>query len=210
MKTSIKPLVFSFAALLGLALNAEAQGTAMKPVSDSAYGLVGQNYSGLTFGYTHHVDGPPSVLHSFGFLANRPTEVPNVDASFKYEYTTGSAFGVTGREHDLAIGATGYLPLAGFKPFLEGNVGWAFAKTGGVKNDSFAYLIGVGAEFQVLPRLAVTPYVNYQEAPHFHDRVWNYGAKTTYRLAQEWSTTFAVQIDDEHNVEYKLGVNRHF
>jgi hypothetical protein len=216
MKISIKPLVLSFA-LLGLATYANAQGTTttnsgmtMTPVSGSAYGLLGQNYAGVTFGYTDLDKGPPNDLVSYGFIANRPSEVPNLDASFKYEYSRASAFGINAREHDLAVGATGFLPLADFKPFLEGNVGWAFLKAGSVKSDSFTYLIGAGAEFQVVPRLAVTPYVNFQEAPHLHARMWSYGVKATYRLAQEWSTTVALELNDDHDVGYKIGVNRHF
>jgi len=217
MKLSLKPLVLSFAASLGLALSAAAQGSATSsgmtttaPATGSAYGLLGQNYAGVYFGYTDLDGGPPDVARSYGFVANRPSEVPNVDALFKYEYSRVSAFGIKGREHDLAIGAVGYLPLSGVKPFIEGNVGWAFTKVGGAKSDSFFYLIGVGVEIQVLPRLALTPYVNYQEAPHFNAHQWGYGAKATYRLAQEWSTTAAIELSDDHDLTYRLGVNRHF
>jgi hypothetical protein len=219
MKISLKPLLVSLAAV-GLALSVPAQGTATTSSgmattsasgSGSAYGLLGQNYAGVYFGYTDIDKGPPDAARSYGFIANRPSEVPNVDALFKYEYTRMSAFGVNYREHDFAIGGVGYLPLAGVKPFIEGNLGWAFAKAGGgAKSDSFTYLIGVGAEFQLLSRLAVSPYVNYQEATHFNSHQWNYGVKATYRIAQEWSGTVAVERNDDHDMTYRFGVNRHF
>ena len=217
MKNSLKPLFLTVAASLALALNAAAQGasttssgTSTSPASGSAYGLLGQNYSGVYFGYTNIDNGPPDVAHSYGFVANRPSEVPNLDAMFKYEYSRVSAFGVKGREHDIAVGATGFLPLAGAKPFIEGNVGWAFTKVAGMKSDSFTYLIGVGVEIQVLPRLALSPYVNYQEAPHFNASQWGYGVKGTYRIAQEWSASAGLELNDDKDVTYRFGVNRHF
>lgn len=217
MKTPlIKPLLLSLA-FVGVALNASAQSTAMTdgsattPVYGSSYGLLGQDYAGVTFGYTDLDRGPAHVVHSYGFHANRPTQVPNLDAAFKYEYSRLSAFGNRVTEHDVAIGATKFLTLAQFKPFLEGNVGWAFLKNSfGGRADSFFYLAGIGAEFQALPRLAVAPYVNYQEAPHLHARNWNYGAKATYRVTQQWSGTVVLELNDDSDLTFKIGVNRHF
>jgi hypothetical protein len=212
MKTLIKPLVLSVAALLGLALNASAQDATMgsdASTSGSSYGLLGQDYAGAFFSYTHFDDGPPSAARTYGLIANRPTEIANLDASFKYEYSRMSAFGMRARQHDVAIGATKYIPLAAAKPFISGDIGWAFAKAGGVKDNSFFYVVTGGAEFQVLPRLAVSPYVSYSEAKDFHVRGWDFGVKAAYRLSQDWSAMARVQFDDDY-VDYRVGANRHF
>ena len=58
-----------------MALSASAQGTNNNTPSATApgdlttltgtgYGLLGQDYAGAEFGYTHHVDGPPSVTEA--------------------------------------------------------------------------------------------------------------------------------------------------
>ena len=48
----------------------------------------------------------------------------------------------------------GFLNLARIKPFVQGNAGWAWTNNNlKTKNDSFAYLVGAGAEFQAGERL---------------------------------------------------------
>lgn len=215
MKISLKPLLVSLA--VGVALAASAQGAGASSsgmttsaASGSAYGLLGQDYMGVHFGYTDVDSGPPNVAHSYGFIANRPSEVPNLDALFKYDFSRARAFGLKNEEHDFAIGAVGYVPLAGVKPFAEANVGWAFGKFAGNRSDSFTYLLGVGAEIQVMPRLALSPYVNFQEATHYNQNQWTYGVKATYRVAQEWSTSLAVELNKDDDVTVRVGLNRHF
>lgn len=214
MKISLKPLVLSFA-VFGLALSASAQGAVptspgVTPATGSAYGLLGEKYMGATFGYTTIDDGPPDSAHTYGFIASSPTEMANVDASFKYNYTSASAFGVDGHGHEFAIGATGYVRLSGMKPFAEANVGWGFAKVAGFTEDSFGFLLGVGVEFQLAPRVALTPYVNYQEYTRIGTGRWTYGVKSTFRMVQQFSASIGVELDDYESVSYKLAINRHF
>jgi opacity protein-like surface antigen len=227
-KTYMKTALI-LAASLGLALSASAQSSANTPATtpptdistanpnSGNYGLLGQDYAGVMFGYMHHIDGPPSVVHRYGFLANRPVAPThsgvNVDALFKYAYTTGTDSGLHAWQHDMLIGGVGYLNSGGIRPFLEGDVGWAWSNNnlpGETKNDSFSYLIGGGAEFQIARQWVLTPFAHYQERPHFDTHVWSYGAQTSFRLAREWSTTFAAEIDEHHNIEYRVGWNRHF
>ncbi|MEO7412621.1 MAG: hypothetical protein ABIZ81_04630 [Opitutaceae bacterium] len=219
MKISLKPLALSLAASLALALTASAQGSnptssgmTVTPASGSAYGLLGQSYMGVTFGYLAIDDGPPDSGHSYGFIANRPTEATSVDASFKYNYTSVSAFGLNANLHEFAVGATGYVPLTGVKPFGEVNVGWGFLKGGtGSSTSSFSFLLGVGVEIQLAPRVALSPYVNYQEFTRFGGSgTWNYGVKAAFRIVQQFSATAAVELDDDQNVTYKFGLNHHF
>lgn len=184
---------------------------AISPSADTDARLLGQTYSAAEFGYTHHVESAPRALRRYGFVSSRPlVEAQNVDAAFRYNYTRGSAFGVSGHQHDLAMSFTGYLPLAQVKPFVRGDLGWAWTKVGGVKDDSFVYLVGVGVEVPLAPRLALTPFLNFEEARQFHDRVWSAGGRLSYRVNRGWGATFAVQADDEHNIEYTFGVLRRF
>ncbi|MEO6568028.1 MAG: hypothetical protein ABIO94_04640, partial [Opitutaceae bacterium] len=217
MKISLKPLALSLAASLALTASAQgstptSSGMTVTPASGSAYGLLGQSYMGVNFGYLSLDDGPPDVGHSFGFVANRPTEVTGVDASFKYNYTTMSASGLNVNLHEFAVGATGYVALAGVKPFAEANVGWGFMRgSGGYSRNSFSFLLGAGVEIQVGPRVALSPYFNYQEFTRFGGSgTWNYGLKAAVRIVQQFSATAAVELDDDQNITYRFGLNRHF
>jgi hypothetical protein len=219
MKISLKPLVH-LAAVLGVTLTAAAQGSApsgsgmmASPASGSAYGLLGQNYMGVSFAYTDLDKGPPSIARTWGFIANRPSEVANLDASFKYSYTGMNAFGLEARTNEFSIGATAYLPLAVARPFVEGNVGWGFINSGnGNTADSFSFLIGTGVEIQLAPRFVLTPYASYHEFTRLttNSGVWNYGAKATFRIAKQFSASLAVDLDDDDNISYRLGLNHHF
>jgi hypothetical protein len=173
------------------------------------YGLIGQQYYSLNFGYIHHVDGPPSVFHRYGFVANKPL-APGWDVGLEYDWLTGSAFGLHARQQELMVPLTAYLPMAWGRPFLEANPGWVWQKAAGSSIDSFTYVLGAGFELQVRPALVVTPLITYQEAPHLHDRVWNYGLKATYRVTREWGASLGAQIDEDRNLEYTAGVNFHF
>lgn len=211
MKTnnSLRTIILSFA-LLGLTLGLRAQDATIPAPTSATYGLIGESYTGITFGYTHHVDGPPRALRTFGFIVNRPIEV-NLDGAFKYDYTGSSLLGQHNHAHRIAASAMYYWPNKGSaKPFVDADAGWIFQKFGGVSDNAFTYLVGVGVEFQVLTQLVVTPFVNYQDIPAMNSRAWGYGAKATYRLAKEWSTSLRVRLDEDHNVEYQVGVNRHF
>jgi hypothetical protein len=173
------------------------------------YGLIGQNYYTLNFGYIHHVDGPPAVFHRYGFVANKPL-APGYDIGLAYDWLTGSAFGLHARQQELMVPLTAYLPTAWGRPFVEGSAGWVWQKAAGTSIDSFTYVLGAGFELQVRPSLVVTPLITYQEAPHLHDHVWNYGVKGTYRVTREWGVSLGAQIDEDHDLEYTAGVNFHF
>ena len=216
-------LALAAALTLGLATAAQAQNqnptqvpvpTASTSLSSSStmggdYGLIGQHYYTLDFGYIHHVDGPPSVFHRYGFAANNPI-APGWDVGLAYDWLTGSAFRQHARQQELMVPLTAYVPMAWGRPFLEANPGWVWQKAGGSTIDSFTYVLGAGFELQVRPALVVTPLITYQEAPHLHDRVWDYGVKATYRVTREWGASLGVAIDEDHNLEYTAGVNFHF
>jgi hypothetical protein len=218
MKISLKPLI-PLAAALGFALTAAAQGMAptssgmTSPASGSAYGLLGQNYMGVFFAYSDLDKGPPDVARTWGFIANRPTEVANLDASFKYSYTGMNILGADAHTSEVSVGATAYVPLSVARPFIEVNAGWGFINGGfGNSTNSFSFLIGTGVEIQLAPRFVLTPYASYHEFTRLtsNSGSWTYGVKGTFRIAQQFSASLAVDLDDDENLSYRLGLNRHF
>ena len=213
MNLNLKSKVFASAlCAVGLSLTAQAQNMAPAPVPASAMGnqgLLGTTYAGAEFGYTHHIEGSPDVLRRYGFVYNQPLP-EGLDFTFKYDHLTGSELGNRAYSNGFSLGLTGYVPQTWGKPFLSGDIGWVFAKSAGVKDDSFAYTVKTGVEFQVLPSLVIIPYVAYTEAPHFGDRGWKYGAKGVYRFTRQWSGALGAQIDEPHNLEYTVGVNFHY
>jgi hypothetical protein len=212
MKTSqLKFLFISSAALLGFAAVASAQNNSVavpRPAGTNV-GLLGGNYAGVEYGYTHQVDGGPKVLRDYGFVYNTPLP-EGLDFNFNYDYLTGSANGVTAKEQLAVVGLTGYRSLGWGKAFLQGNVGWAWDKAANFRDSGFAYSLKTGIEFQLAPQLVLTPYVSYDDVPKVRSQEWNYGLQANYRLNKEWSTSLGAKMDDSHNIRYAAGVNFHF
>ena len=212
MKTSsLKFLFISGVALLGLAAGAAAQDNSLSLPRPAGVpvGLLGANYVGAEFGYTHQVDGGPRVRRDYGFVYNTPLP-EGLDFNFNYDYLTGSANGVTAKEQLAVVGLTGYRSLGWGKAFLQGNVGWAWDKVGSSRENGFAYSLKTGIEFQLAPKFVLTPYVSYDDAPDVRAQVWNYGLQANYRFTKDWSASLGAKIDDDHNIRYAVGVNFHF
>ncbi len=179
--------------------------------TDAGAGLLGQTYSGIEFGYTHHVEAAPRALHRYGFVSSRPlVEKENVDAAFLYNYTRGSAFGLGGQQHDLAMAFTGFLPHPEARPFARAELGWVWTRLGGIRESSFAYKVGVGVELPLSARVAVAPFVNYREITQAHDRGFQFGVRGHYRMNRLWHATLTFTADDAHNLDYAAGVQRRF
>ncbi len=212
MKTSqLKFLFISGAALLGFAATASAQNNSFSPPRPvgTSVGLLGANYAGAEFGYTHHVHGGPKVLRDYGFVYNTPLP-EGLDFNFNYDYLTGSANGLTAKQQLAVVGLTGYRALGWGKAFLQGNIGWAWDRVANTRENGFAYSAKTGIEFQLAPKFVLTPYVSYEDAPKVHEQVWNYGVQGNYRFTSEWSTSLGAQMDEHHNIRYAAGVNFHF
>lgn len=209
--TSLKFLSMAGAVLFGLAATLSAQNADLAPPRPAGVGvgLIGATYVGTEFGYTRHVDGGPRALRTYGFVYNQPLP-EGLDFNFNYRDANASEAGIGTRLQQFYVGLTGHRTLGWGKVFLQGNTGWAWAKTGGVQENGFAYELKTGAQFQLLPQLVLTPYVSYEAAPRLHTHEWNYGVLTNYRFNREWSATVGAKLDEEHNVSYSVGVNFHF
>jgi hypothetical protein len=157
-----------------LALGANPASAQMAPMTnDHAPGLIGETYTGAEFGYRHHSDASPKVEHRYGFIVSRPIdqEIRNTDAAFRYNYTRGGANGVISQTHEFAASLLHYAPAGEVKPFLEGQLGWAWSR-GATRQSSAVYSAGAGIELLLAPRLAFTPFARFRSAPQFHDDTW--------------------------------------
>jgi len=207
-KINLKTLVLVAAASLGLVTAATAQ--SMPAATSAGGGLLGQNYSGVGFGYVHFDQGIPKIAHDYTFLFNQSL-TEGLDLGVSYDYLRASALGVNGTQSTIGLNATGYLKQDWGKPFVQAGAGWLWQRAGSVRENSFAYVVGTGIEFPVGTSFAVAPFVNYQAAKDIAGlHTWNYGVKTTYRVCKEWSTSLTVSIDDDKDMTYAIGVNYHF
>jgi hypothetical protein len=207
-KINLKTLVLAAAASLGLVASAAAQSM---PAAASASGsLLGQNYVGTEFTYVHYDQGLPKLARNYDLAFNQALTT-GLDLGVNYDYFRATEAGVSFRGNTASLDLTGYLDRGWGKPFLVGSGGWTWTNTGSVKQHSYVYAFTTGVEIPVGTSVAMAPFVSYSAAPKIagvHD--WNYGVKTNYRFAKEWSTSFTVSIDDEKDMGYAIGVNYHF
>jgi hypothetical protein len=205
--------IASLAILLGsLATEAAAQAP-MAPDPVVTGGFLGQDYAGVEVGYVRHHDGPPRVLHRYGFLAARPMpNRENLDGFFNYNYTHGSHLGIDMNQHDFTTGLLAFRRNGPVAPFLQGGLGWAWSKTGSMQSNSFLYSIRGGVEFLLTPYASLTPTVTFREARRFDDQAWIFGVKAAFRMNRDWSASLGLQVDnaDSHNVETAVGIQRRF
>jgi hypothetical protein len=211
MNTKLSLVLFVSSLVVARAATTVPITTAAAAVTSDAPGLLGTTYTGLDFGYTHHVESEPNALRRFGLVSSRPLieEARNLDGAFRYNYTRGTG-DITYQQHDVAMSFVGYAPLADTHAFFRGDLGWAWNKTGSETDNGFMFVVGVGLEILLSPRAALTPYINYKDSPHLDVRATWFGVQSLYRFDQAWSGTFTVQMDDHHNIEYMLGLLRRF
>ncbi len=222
---------------LGLVLSAsaqEGQNTTITPspsnapagpmAIDPGPGLVGANYSELSFGYQKQ-EGTPSFLRDYEFISNGNIyrqSVWGADANFTYDYLDGSADGFNDRREEAQLGLTGFMMGSWGKPFLTADAGYAWQRAADVSRKSFAYTGIAGVEFQVLRDLALSPFLEYQAEPHLYNHeapfanleshVFEYGVKATYRLSRAWNASLSADLDQHSDRDWGLreGVSYHF
>jgi opacity protein-like surface antigen len=227
---TVKPALLAVLAL-GLTVPVFAQSapnTENAPANTAAIdpgpGLVGINYSELSFGYQRN-DGAPKDLRDYEFVSNENflKEGPlGLDANFTYDYLAGAANGFSDRRNEAQVGATGFLMEAWGKPFVTADGGFAWQDAGGVSRKGFAYTLTGGVEFQVLKNLALTPFIEYQAEPSLYnhglpltdypDHVLDYGIKATYRITHQWSASLSADLDQYNRNDFGLrgGVSYRF
>jgi len=78
-----------------------------------------------------------------------------------------------------------------------------------MEDNGFAYRATAGLELGSLAPVTLTPFVTYEDTPHYRERIWSYGAKATLHINEGWSTTLGANIDEKNTVEYRFAVNLH-
>jgi opacity protein-like surface antigen len=213
-KTKLKFLILTAAASLGLALSAAAQ-SATASVPESApmpyWGLLGTSYTGVAFNYTQLDAGAPSAMRGADLTFNQPLSA-GFDLNLGYDWGRASTGTARLTDQDLNLGLTAFTKLDWGRPYVQALAGWEWRRGSGFADDnSFAYTLGTGVEFQVAQPFVITPYINFVRATGFNRSEFDLGVKGTYRLTKEWSLTAGVQYDavrrDKDAKEFTLGVN---
>ena len=163
-KIKIEKTLLVAALTLGLAASASAQSTAAvsaapATVPDSYNGLVGANYTELSFGYLKE-EATPDLFRDYQFVYNEPVRASGgigFDANFTYDYMTGGAWGYHDYRSEPLLGATAYLLEGGGKPFVTADVGWALQQSADRVENSYAYALTAGAEFQLARAACADP-----------------------------------------------------
>ncbi len=174
-------------------------------------GLLGGHFSGVDFGYIERNKSAPRVMQRYGFVARQPLpEGRDLDGIFAYHYTRGSTLGPDGNQNEILAGVAVFRRNGPVAPYFETDLGWAWAKAGGSRENSFVYQFRLGVETMLSPRASLAPVVSYRAAPRFHEHAWQFGVRAAFRLNPGWSTTVALQLDDEHSVETSFGLQRRY
>jgi len=216
---------------LGLALPASAQSAAASsaapsgPVAASGYGLLGENYSQLDFGYQKEFVDTPQILHDYGYTYNQPIIQDGLfrtDIQFGYDYLTGSALGAHDYINEALGGFTEYLAQGWGSPFVTAEAGgaWQHADNVARKSGAYAFTAGValplfkelGAQSPELQELVLTPYVEYQTEPYLYnherpfafypDHDWTYGLKATYPVLRHVNLTVGINWDQYNRNDF--------
>lgn len=208
---TIKTLMLAAAVSLGLAVAARAadvNGTQVPvPSTGSGHGMLGQSYAALGYSY-HDLEGTSLNAHSYNFSVNQAVS-DSFDATLEFKDAFSSRI-AGGRisERFINAGVRAYTTTRGFKPYVEAGLGWVWQKAPlGLHDNSFAYYLGTGVEFQVAQDFSVTPFVRYLDATkRSFDHEWDYGVKANYWLNERVGLTAAVIRDNSRDMEYNFGV----
>jgi opacity protein-like surface antigen len=216
--TSYKSLVLAAACAAGLAAPTFASDdpvAASAPVtttiSPTTHGVLGHNLANLSFSYVD-IDDSSVDATAFNLTLNQGLRT-GVDTLFEYNYLRSENTGV-GRisEQKVNFGGRAYTNYKGFKPFVDGGIGWAWMKAPlGFSDNSFLVFGSVGAEFQVTPELTITPSIRYWYPTRSSvDDAWDFSVKANYWVSEKFAVTGKISMDDDQSIEYGLGVNFRF
>lgn len=210
-KTNFKILSMAVACALGLGIAAFAGDG---PATVSAAGdLLGRNYVGATFDYYDLGSGAPSLARGYTFEANLPVRA-QLDFKLTHEFAKAETTGLTARNNTLYASLVGYTAQHAWgRPYVEAGAGWTWLG-GTVDDDSFAFRVGVGAEFAVAPSITLTPFVNFQRATHFNASEVRPGLKAVMHLGDNWGAVAKFEYvsarHDTDSRQYSLGLNYRF
>ena len=213
-KTTIRTLLLTTAAVLGLTATAWAQTAGASipaPAPDTGKGLLGQTYVGVGYGYTD-LNNSSVNYQGLSFSYNQP-----LNTGFDLNLDIGNAWsskfsGTRNRQQSFEAAAVAFIPdRAWGRPFFSVGAGWFWTKTAGVSDNSFLYSFDTGVEFQATRELSITPFVSYTEATSLHvNNKWGYGVKAHYWMTDQWGVVGALGRDNTSNMTYSTGVTFRF
>jgi hypothetical protein len=213
-KTTIRTLLLTIAAVLGLTASAWAQTTGAStpaPSAEIGKGLLGQTYVGVGYGYTD-LNNSSVNLQGLSFDYNQP-----LNKGFDFNLGFGDAWsskisGSRTRQQSFEASAVAFMPdLAWGRPFFSVGAGWFWTKTAGISDNSFLYSFDTGVEFQATKELSITPFVSYTDATSLHvNNKWGYGVKANYWFTDQWGLAASLSRDNKSNMSYGAGVNFRF
>lgn len=211
---TIRTLLLAACLAFGLAAASFAQsaGTgAPAPGSDTGKGLLGQSYASLGYSYTD-LHQTSTNVQGLNFEYNQP-----LNTGFDFNLGIGDAWsskysGTRSRQQSIYASAIAFMPdLAWGRPFIGVGGGWIWTKDAGVRDNSFAYGLNTGVEFQVTKELSITPYVSFIDATSFHvDNKLDYGVKANYWFTGQWALNAGVSRDNMVNTTYSVGTTFRF
>jgi opacity protein-like surface antigen len=210
----IKSLLLASALALGLGAPARADDGLRGEQAASVIGnqgLLGQAYGTLTYTYINLED---SSTHAdkYSFSSNLPLAF-GLDGILSYDYSrSGEIAGSRMKTHLFGAGLRAFSTAFNWgKPYVEAGAGFAKTSHAGIDDNSFAWKVGVGAEFQLRPATTVTPYILYMDMPDLAgDHTVNYGAKISHWIDSQWTVTAGLEFDDDQNMAFTLGTNFRF
>jgi hypothetical protein len=213
-KNTIRTLLFTITAVLGLAAAAHAQtagASTPAPAPETGKGLLGQTYVGVGYGYTD-LNNSSVNYQGLSFSYNQP-----LNTGFDLNLDIGNAWssefsGVRTRQQSFEAAAVAFIPdRAWGRPFFSVGAGWLWTKTAGVSDNSFLYSFDTGVEFQATRELSITPFVSYTGATSLHmNNKWGYGVKAHYWMTDQWGVAGALSRDNKSNMTYSTGVTFRF
>ncbi|MDB6127841.1 MAG: hypothetical protein JWM35_1737 [Verrucomicrobia bacterium] len=216
-KNQLALIISAVAISLGSTLAATAQtsdvAVSSSPTEESGAGMIGTNYSALSFRYSDLKSSPASAFRGAEIEFNQAWK-PGLDFSLSYDWARASADALRLTSQDLNTGVTVFSKLDWGKPFVQALAGWEWRRGGGGSDNSFAYTIGTGVEFQLSHQFVVTPYINFVRATGFNRSELDYGVKGTYRITRQWGVSVGAELDAVRHAKdamtYTVGVNYHY
>lgn len=197
---------------LGAALAAAVLTLAARAADTGSAGLLGSRYAAATFGYVD-LAGTGYDARTYGFEYNHDLTA-NLDARVELDYLRSEGLGgaVFGGKHysykTATLGGRAFTDWRGGRVYAEAGAGYVwFRAPAGIQDNSWLWSAGVGAEFALAPRFALTPFVRYEDAVDFETgAAWNYGLRAAYALTGRVALTATVQRDDDRNTTGRAGV----
>ncbi|MFZ5496357.1 MAG: hypothetical protein ACOZE5_13620 [Verrucomicrobiota bacterium] len=225
-KITLQNLLFAAALSLGFVLNSaladdSQPGKSTIPAGQPAdqlapaagnLGLLGQTLGTLTYSRIN-LDDTTVNLDSYALEINQPLAF-GFDGVFGYDYSRSGAFaGSRQTQHTLTAALRAFSNNFNWgKPYVEAGLGQVWEKFAGASDKSLLWEAAAGVEFQVLPRLAVTPYGRYEDTPDLagSEGRWSVGVKGSFWLDRSWAVTAGFEHDDEQNNAFTVGTNFRF